>query len=157
MTQAAVKAKPAQSPVKPAPAYTRNTVADVYVITTMGVVMLTGRDADEVRQKIEADKTHVLDYRFFDYDHKRWAYWAVDDGTGNLQPPAFPSVRGYSMTSLQLYTKAVSYVRVLAHAVGLLKEKPSTLWDRMLKPTTIIMAIVGIVFCMMLGLMALTG
>ena len=139
-------------------AYNRNTVADVYLKTNTGVVMLIGREGDKVREYIEQDTKHSpLDYRFFDDDKKRWAYWAVRDGDESIKPPTFPNPIEYSLTSLQLYTKAVTYPHILAHAVGLLKEKPSTLWDKMLKPTTIIIAIVGIVFVMGLMLMALTG
>jgi len=140
----------AQQPVN------KNIVADVYLKTNIGVVMLIGRDGDEIREQIEA-KEHTLDYRFFDDDRRAWAYWAVRDGGGTIRPLTFPSSNEYSLTSLQLYTKAVTYSHILSHAIGLLKEKPVTLWDKMLKPTTIIMAIVGIVFVMGLMLMALTG
>jgi hypothetical protein len=138
--------------------YNPNMVADVYLKTSTGVVMLIGRDGDEVREHIEQDKEHSpLDYRFYDDDKRRWAYWAIRDRDGTIRPPTFPNPIGYSLTSLQLYTKAVTYSHILAHAVGLLKDKPATLWDKMLKPTTIIIAIVGIVFVMGLMLMALTG
>lgn len=158
MAQAtAVREQTNQVPEKAKQAYNKNTVADVYLKTSIGVVMLMGRDGDEIRKKIEEDKEHSLDYRFFDDDRKRWAYWAVRDGNGNISPPKFPDPTKYSLTSLQLYTKAVTYVHVFAHAVGLLKDKPATLWDKMLKPTTIIIAIVVIVFVMGLMLMALTG
>jgi hypothetical protein len=146
-----------QAPEKTQQAHNRNTVANIYLKISTGVVMLMGRDGDDVRKKIEEDKEHSLDYRFFDDDKKAWAYWAVRDAKGNITPPEFPDSSQYSLTSLQLYTKAVTYPHILAHAVGLLKEKPATLWDKMLKPTTIIMAIVGIVFVMGLMLMALTG
>ena len=143
---------------QPRPPYNPNLVADVYIKTNTGVLMLVGKDGDEVRDYIEQDKEHTpLDYRFFDDDKKRWAYWAVRDADGTLKPLHFPNPDQYSLTSLVLYTKAVTYTHVLAHAVGLLKEKPPGLWDKMLKPTTIIMAIVGIVFVMGLMLMALTG
>jgi len=159
MAQAtAVREQTNQVPEKARQAYNKNTVADVYLKTSIGVVMLMGRDGDEIRKKIEEDKEHSpLDYRFFDDDKKRWAYWAVRDGNGMISPPTFPDPNQYSLTSLQLYTKAVTYVHVFAHAVGLLKDKPATLWDKMLKPTTIIIAIVVIVFVMGLMLMALTG
>ena len=148
----------AQAPDKPKLVRNPNMVADVYVKTNTGVLMLVGKDGDAVRDFIEHDEKHTpLDYRFFDEDKKRWAYWAVREVDGTLRPLTFPDPAEYSLTSLVLYTKAVTYTRVLAHAVGLLKEKPATLWDKMLKPTTIIMAIVGIVFVMGLMLMALTG
>ena len=153
----AVQEKIEAQPDKAQQSLNRNTVANVYLKTNTGVIMLMGRDGDEVRKKIEEDKERALDYRFFDDDKRVWAYWAVRDGGGKITPPKFPDTTKYSLTSLQLYTKAVTYPHILAHAVGLLKEKPATLWDKMLKPTTIIMAIVGIVFVMGLMLMALTG
>lgn len=135
-----------------------NRVADVYLKTNSGVVMLMGKDGDELRRQIEADDVHnTLDYRFFDDDKRAWSYWAIKDGGGTITPITFPNPNEYSLTSSQLYTKAVAYAHILAHAVGLLKDRPPTLWDKMLKPTTIIMAIVGIVFVMGLMLMALTG
>jgi hypothetical protein len=157
---AEVTATPGASEVrgKAKPTYNPNTVADVYLKTNNGVTMLIRREGDEIREKIEHDTVHSpLDYRFFDDDKKRWAYWAVKNGDGTIRPPTFPNPNQYTLTSLQLYTKAVTYPHILAHAVGLLKDKPATLWDKMLKPTTIIIAIVGIVFVMGLMLMALTG
>jgi len=150
--------KPVEVRDKPKQTHDPNTVADVYLKTNSGITMLIGKDGDEIREKIEHDTDHSpLDYRFFDDDKKRWAYWAVKDGDGTIKPPTFPNPNQYSLTSMELYTKAVTYAHILAHAVGLLKDKPATLWDKMLKPTTIIMAIVGIVFVMGLMLMALTG
>jgi Zn-dependent M28 family amino/carboxypeptidase len=138
-------------------AYTKNTIASVWLITNTGIDMLIGRDGAEVREKIEQDNRNLLDYRFFDDDKRAWAYWAFMDVDGTIKPFSFPSPDQYGLTSPQLYTKAVTYPHILAHAVGLLKAKPSTLWDRMMKPTTIILAIVGIVFVMGIMLMALQG
>lgn len=146
------------TPDKAQQALNKDTVANVYLKTNTGVIMLMGKDGNEIREQIEADEKHnTLDYRFFDDDRKAWAYWAVKDGGGTIKPPIFPQPNEYSLTSLQLYTKAVTYPHILAHAVGLLKDKPLTLWDKMLKPTTILLAIVGIMFVMGLMLMALTG
>lgn len=153
----AIQEKIDSTPDKAQQTLNRNMVTDVYLITNTGVVMLMGRDGDEIRNKIEQDKDRVLDYRFFDDDNRRWAYWAVRDGDNTIKPLTFPDPTKYSLTSSQLYTKAVAFVHILAHMVGLLKDKPPTLWDKMLKPTTIILAIVGIVFVMGLILMALTG
>jgi hypothetical protein len=132
-------------------------VRDIYLKTVLGVTMLMGRDADEVRATIEEDTKRALDYKFYDEDNKRWAYWAVLDSEGILKPPSFPELDQYSLTSLQLFTKAVSYAQIIARVVTKLKAKPPTLWDKMLKPTTIIVAIVGIVFVMGLMLVALAG
>lgn len=154
----AVKEQVAKAPVRVKQAYNKATMPDVYLKTSTGVVMLFGRDGEEIRQQIEHDKNHsILDYRFFDDDKRVWAYWAVRGDDGKIRPLSFPDPKEYSLTSLQLYAKAVTYTHIFAHAVGLLKEKPPTLWDKMLKPTTIIMAIVAIVFVMGLMLMALTG
>lgn len=146
-----------EPPQQVAPAYNPNLIRDIYLITSLGVTMLSGRDADEVREKIEQDKDHALDYRFYDDDGKRWAYWAQQDAEGTLKPPSFPDTDKYANTSLQLFTKAVVYPKLLALLLGILRKKAPTLWDKMLKPTTIIIAIVGIVFVMMLGLVALAG
>ena len=140
------------------PAYDRGIIGDVYLITNTGLDMLIGKDRDEVREKIEQDKEHSpLAYRFFDDDKRAWAYWAVRDVDGKIKPLIFPDPEQYSLTSPQLYTKAVTYPHILAHAVGLLKRKPTTLWEKMMKPTTIILAIVAVVFVMGLMLMALQG
>jgi hypothetical protein len=147
-----------QTPNKTHQPYNKNIVTDVYLKTSTGVTMLIGRDSDEVREHIKHDDEHSpLDYQFFDDDNRKWAYWAVKDDGGTIRPPTFPSLDQYSLTSPQLYTKAVTYTHILSHAVGLLKEKPATMWDKMMKPTTIILAIVGIVFVMGLMLMALQG
>ena len=140
------------------PAYDRGTIGGVYLITNTGLDMLIGKDRDTVREKIEQDKEHSpLDYRFFDDGKRAWAYWAVRDVGGEIKPFTFPNLAQYSLTSPQLYTKAVTYPHILAHAVGLLKQKPTTLWEKMMKPTTIILAIVAVVFVMGLMLMALQG
>jgi len=135
--------------------YSQNLVADVYLITNTGVLMMTGADANDLRNEIEQKPDH-LDYRFFDDDNHRWAYWAVKDGE-DIESLPFPDPQECSLTSSLLYTKAVTYMRTLAHAVGQLRQKPQTLWDKMLKPTTIIMAIVAIVFVMALFLVSMTG
>jgi len=159
MAQAVITAEEKMGEVqdKAKQAYSKTIIAGVYLKTSTGVVMLMGKNSDELREKIEEDKERLLDYMFFDDDKRTWVYWAVKDGNGGIRPPAFPNPNQYSLTSLQLYTKAVTYPHILAHAVGLLKEKPATLWDKMLKPTTIILAIVAVVFVMGLMLMALQG
>jgi len=159
MAEAAVRIKERErAPDRARQAQARVAMPDVFVKTTKGVIIFEGRDGNELREKIEKDEKHsVLDYSFFDDDRKRWAYWAVQDAGGNIRPLTFPELSNYSLTSPQLYTKAVTYPRILAHAVGLLKEKPTTMWDRMMKPTTIILAIVAIVFIMMFAMVALQG
>lgn len=159
MTQAVATApKTKNVQTKVVQPYIKDPIGGVYLITNTGLDMLMGKDGNELREKIEQDKTHSpLEYRFFDDDRRAWAYWAVIDVDGIIKPHAFPRLDQYSLTSPQLYTKAVTYPRILAHAMGLLREKPATLWDKMMKPTTIILAIVAIVFVMGLMLMALQG
>ena len=150
------RGKMTEIPNKAELAYGKNIIADVYLKTVTGVTMLIGRDSNEVREQIEQANS-PLDYRFFDDDKRKWAYWAVKDVDGKIKPLTFPSISEYSLTSPQLYAKAVTYLHILAHAVGLLKEKPTTLWDKMMKPTTIILAIIAIVFIMGIMLVALQG
>lgn len=114
MTQLAVKVK--EAPAKVKATYNRNIVSDVYIITNTGLTMLVGKEGNQIRQKIE-QAGKPLDYRFFDDDSKRWAYWAVKDGDV-IKPPNFPSVTEYSLTSSQLYTKAITYLHILTHAVS---------------------------------------
>lgn len=137
--------------------YIKDEIGVVYLITSTGLDILIGKDGDEIKRKIEQDtKYSLFDYRRFDDDDRVWAYWAVQDGE-KVKPLTLPNPTEYSLTSPQLYTKAVTYPHILAHAVGLLKEKPISMWDKMMKPTTIILAIVAIVFVMGLMLMALQG
>ena len=132
-------------------------VTEVYLITGAGLYELGGQEAFNLAQKIEGDKEHtLLDYRHYDDDKKTWAYWAVQKGD-TISPLTFPVLQEYSLTSPQLYTKAVTYPRVLAHAVGLLKEKKETMWDKMMKPTTIIVAIVGIILLVGMFMVAAGG
>jgi len=148
---------PAQAPRQTKPVPDPNLVADIYLITKAGLLMLTGADGEQIRNKIEQNNGHSpSDYRFYDDDKHKWAYWAVDNDD-TICPLTFPDIQQYSLTSSLLYTKAVTFSHTLAHAVGLLRQKPPTLWDKMLKPTTIIMAIVGCLLCAGILLLAAGG
>lgn len=131
----------------------------VYLITGQGLEVLIGKDGDSVREKIKADKDNApLAYRHFDDDRKVWATWAVLDADGEtIKPMSFPDAKEYGMTPPELYTKVATYPSILAHAVSLLRITKDTIWDRMMKPATVIIAIVVIVFVMGLILMAAQG
>jgi hypothetical protein len=122
-------------------------VETLYLITGQGLEILIGKEGDWVREKIKEDKTNDrLAYRKYDDDKRVWATWAVLDADGQtIKPMSFPDPADYGMTPPELYTKVATYRRVLAHAVGLLRKGKQSLWDRMMKPTTIVMAIIGIV------------
>ena len=141
-----------------ASARARKTITGVYLITNTGLDILIGRDADEMRERIEQDKENSpLAYRFFDDDKRVWSYWATLDVDGKIKPHTFPDPSQYILTSPQLYAKAVTYPHILAHAIGFLKQKPASLWDKLMKPTTIILAIVAIVLIMGICIVAAQG
>lgn len=135
----------------------RDAITEVFLITDTGLYELGGQEAFDLAQMIEKDEIHsILEYRHYDDDKHTWAYWAVQDGNA-IKPMPFPDLQQYSTTSPQLYTKAVVFPQIVARIVTKLKEVPPTLWDKMLKPTTIITAIVIIVLIMMITLVALSG
>lgn len=131
----------------------------LYLITGHGLEILMGKEGDWVREKIKDDKDNApLTYRHFDDDKRAWATWAVLDSDGEtIKPMSFPDPKEYGMTPPELYTKVATYPSILAHAVGLLRKEKLSLWDRMMKPTTVIIAIVVIVFVMGMILMAAQG
>lgn len=131
----------------------------LYLITGQGLEILTGKEGDWVREKIKEDKDNApLAYRHFDDDKRVWATWAVLDSDGEtIKPMSFPDPSEYGMTPPELYTKVATYPSIIAHAVGLLRKEKPSLWDRMMKPTTVIIAIVVIIFVMGMILMAAQG
>ena len=150
-TKVEVKEQPAKTTLP----RLQGAVKEAFLITNTGLNELIGSDAIELEKKIKADKEH--DYTHFDNDKHVWAYWAVENPDGTIKPLSFPALDTYSLTAPQLYTKAVTYPRILAHAVGLLKTKEPNMWDKMMKPTTIIVAIVGILFVVALLMVAAQG
>jgi len=131
----------------------------LYLITGQGLEILLGQEGDWVREKIKQDKDNPqLAYRHFDDDKRVWATWAVLGSDGeSIKPMSFPDPSEYGLTPPELYTKVATYPSILAHAVGLLRKEKLSLWDKMMKPTTIIIAIIIIVFVMGMILMAAQG
>jgi len=131
----------------------------LYLITGQGVEILIGKEGDWVRDKIKEDTDNApLAYKHFDDDKRVWATWAVLQPDGeSIKPMDFPDPSEYGLTPPELYTKVATYPSILAHAVGLLRKEKPTLWDKMMKPTTIIIAIIIIIFVMGMILMAAQG
>lgn len=131
----------------------------LYLITGQGLEILMGAEGDWVRDKTKQDTDNApLSYRHFDDDKRAWATWAVLQSDGEtIKPMDFPDPSEYGLTPPELYTKVATYPSILAHAVGLLRKEKLSLWDRMMKPTTIIIAIIIIIFVMGMILMAAQG
>lgn len=131
----------------------------LYLIKGHGLEILMGKEGDWVREKIKADtKNGWLPYRLYDDDKRTWATWAVLEPDGQtVKPIAFPDPSEYGMTPPELFTKAVTYPSLLSRAVTLLRQEKLNLWDKMMKPTTVIIAIVVIVLFMGMILMAAKG
>lgn len=151
VTRTLPKAKPKEQAVVRAVA-TRATTEILYLITEQYLEILIGAEGDWVREKIKKDKdNNPLVYRHYDDDKRVWATWAILQPDGEtIKPMNFPDPSEYGMTPPELYTKAATYKSILAHAVGRLRAEKQTLWDRMMKPTTVIIAIVAIL--MVLGI-----
>lgn len=134
-------------------------VETLYLITGQGLDILIGKEGDWVREKIKADtRNGSLAYRHFDDDRHAWATWAVlEPDRQTVRPMTFPDPSQYGMTPPELFTKAVTYPSLLTRAVVLLRQEKPSLWDRMMKPTTVIIAIVVIVFVMGMIVMAAQG
>ena len=151
LTKTLPKAKPKeQAPVKAVA--TRTTTETLYLITEQYLEILIGAEGDWVREKIKNDKdNNPLVYRHYDDDKRVWAMWAVLQPDGEtIKPMNFPDPSEYGMTPPELYTKAATYKGILAEIVQILGEEKQSLWDKMMKPTTVIIAIVAIL--MVLGI-----
>jgi len=135
----------------------RRAINTVYVITTGGVEFLGGREADEVVAQIEAPDTDPGYYRLYDDQRRKWAYIAVRNTHGQLEPLTFPNPEQYGTTSPELYAKAVTYANVLAQAIELITKSVASMWERIMKPTTIITAIVVVAFVIFILAVAMTG
>jgi len=135
----------------------QDAVTEVYLITSAGLYELGGQEAFKLAEQIEKGDTYrLLDYRHYDEDKRTWAYWAVQDKDG-IKPLTFPELSQYTTKAPQLYAKAVVYPQILARVLRKLKEKPPTMWDKMMKPTTIIVAIVAVVLAVGLFMVAASG
>jgi len=135
----------------------RRAINTAYVITTGGIEFLAGRDAEEVITKIESPDMDPGYYRFYDDQHRKWAYIAVRNTHGQLEPLTFPNPQQYGTTSPELYAKAVTYSTVLAQAIGLITKSAPSLWERIMKPTTVITAIIVVTFVIFILAVAMTG
>lgn len=154
----AAQPKIKERPMKTALPRLQGAVKEVFLITNAGLDELIGNDAIRLEEKIQADKEHsIRNYRYFDDDKRTWAYWAVEDAKGHIQPITPPIMQQYSTTSPQLYTKAVVFPQIVARIVGKLKEVPPTLWDKMMKPATIVLAIFGIIIVVAMFMVAAQG
>lgn len=130
----------------------------VYFITKDGLDILMGDEGQTIREKIMA-KADALAYQQYDDDRKSWALWAVQDGQDgkDVRPLTFLSPDQYGITSAELYSKTVTYPSILSQVIVLINAKAPTLWERLMKPTTVIGAIVLIVLIMIIGVVAVQG
>lgn len=130
----------------------------VYLITKDGLDILIGDAGQDIKEKVMA-KADVLAYQHYDDDKKSWALWAVQDGTDgkDVRPLTFLAADKYGITSAELYSKTVTYPAILSQVIVLINAKAPTLWERLMKPTTVIGAIVLIVLIMIIGVVAVQG
>lgn len=136
-----------QSEVPETPAVTKTATAEaLYLITGQGLEILIGAEGDWVREKIKNDdKYNHLSYKHYDDDKRVWAIWAVLDSNGEtIKPILFPDPSEYGMTPPELYTKAVTFKGVISEIVQILGEEKETIWDKMAKPSIIIISIITI-------------
>lgn len=145
-------------PAKVAPSGLQGPVKEAFLITNDGLDELVGIDALKLEEQIKNDKNHIpSDYKHFDADKHVWAYWAVAKSEGVISPYTLPNSQEYSTTSPQLYTKAVVFPQVIARIARKLKESPPSTWDKLMKPTTILLAIFGIIIVIAIFMVAAQG
>lgn len=132
------------------------TTTPVYVITNQGLQVLIGKEGDNIRKKIK-DQDNPLDFQFYDDDNHAWAPWVVKDGNDGIKPLKFMNPEAYGITSAELYAKTVTYPIIVAQIIEIITRKAQTRWDKLMKPTTVIGAIVLIVLIMIIGVVALQG
>lgn len=132
--------------VTTAPIAIATKVETLYLITGEGLEILIGDEGNEIRDKIKEDKDNSpLAYRHYDDDKRVWATWAVLQPDGTVRPLSFPDPSEYGMTPPELYTKAATFKGVISEIVQILGEEKETVWEKMMKPTTVIMAIVVVI------------
>ena len=132
--------------VTTAPIAIATKVETLYLITGEGLDILIGDEGNEIRDKIKEDKDNSpLAYRHYDDDKRVWATWAVLQPNGTVKPLSFPDPTEYGMTPPELYTKAVTFKEIISKIVQILGEEKETVWEKMMKPTTVIMAIAVVV------------
>lgn len=153
-----VKVEVKRQPTRTVQPRLQGAVREAFLVTNDGLNELIGSDALELEQKIRGDKEHSpLDYRHFDDDKHVWAYWAVESSDGAISPYSLPDLQQYSTTAPQLYTKAVVFPQIVARIVRKLKEVPPNMWDKLMKPTTIIIAIIAILVIVAMFMVAAQG
>lgn len=116
---------------------------------------MVGADGDDLREKIN-QKPNVLDYQFYDDDKKAWGLWAVQDGE-DVKPLGFLPPEKYGTTSAELFSKTVTYPLVLAQVIEIITRKAQSMWDKIMKPATLITAIVFIIGIIAVAIVALQG
>jgi hypothetical protein len=127
----------------------------VYLITKGGLDILIDEEGRDVMEKIN-QQSDPLAFQHYDDDKRAWAYWAIEDGKG-VKPLGFLHPDNYGLTSAELYSKTVTYPTLLAQCIQLLNSKEPSMWDKMMKPTTVVGAIVLIVLIMIIGVVAVQG
>ena len=147
----------ANEEASPEKAKVRRAIDTVYIVNRGGIDFLFGNDADETICKIEGPNMDPSYYRFYDEDRHKWAYIAVRNEHGVLEPLTFPEPEKYGTTSSELYVMTVTFSNVLAHAIEIIRKATPTFWERIMKPTTVITAIVVIVFILFIMAVAMTG
>jgi len=158
LTKTLPKARPKeQAPVKAVA--TKATTEALYLITGQYLDILIGSEGDWVREKIKNDKdNNPLVYRHYDDDKRVWATWAILQPDGEtIKPMHFPDPSEYGLTPPELYTRAATYKGILAETVQILGEEKQSLWDKMTKPTTVIIAIVAILLVLGIILIGAKG
>lgn len=127
----------------------------VYLITNSGLELLVGKDGDVTREKI-LEKENVLDYQFYDDDKKTWGLWAVQDGE-DVKPLSFLPPEKYGVTSAELFSQTVTYPAVLAQVIEIITRKAQSIWDKLMKPATLITAIIFIIAIIAVVIVAIQG
>lgn len=135
----------------------RHDVDTVYCISNDGLDIYLGKDAQDQIDELEKPEVDTSYYRFFNAERQRWVYISVMNSENKVSPLTFPSPEKYGTTSSELYAKAVTYPTVLAQCIELIAKRPPTLWERIMKPTTIITAIVVVIFILFIMAVGMTG
>ena len=135
----------------------RHDIDTVYCISNDGLDIYLGKDAHDLINDIEVPNTDRSYYRFFDAERQKWIYISVKNSEAKLGPLTFPGPEKYGTTSSELYAKAVTYPTILAQCIELITKRAPTLWERIMKPTTIITAIVVVIFILFIMAVGMTG
>ena len=135
----------------------RHDIDTVYSISNDGLDIYLGKDANDLINDIEAPETDRSYYRFFNAERQKWVYISVKTSETTLGPLTFPGPEKYGTTSSELYAKAVTYPTILAQCIELITKRKPTLWERIMKPTTIITAIVVVIFILFIMAVGMTG